>query len=103
MCGKIACVSERTYYIYILAGKLAVLYIGVARDLVIRLAQHRERKGSGFTAKYNVTRLVYYEVFGDPRAAIAREKQIKGWIRAKKLALIKGMNPGWRDLGEDFC
>ncbi|MGB6544318.1 MAG: GIY-YIG nuclease family protein [Candidatus Acidiferrales bacterium] len=94
--------SERVYYVYILAGKSTVLYIGVTRDLVRRLVEHRAGKGSAFTAKYKVTQLVCYEVFGSPGAAIAREKQIKGWVRAKKLALIEAKNPGWRDLGEDF-
>jgi putative endonuclease len=60
------------------------------------------RKGAGFTAKYDVTHIVYYEIFGGPRAAIAREKQIKGWVRSKKIALIERMNPRWRDLSQDF-
>ncbi len=67
-------------------------------DFVNRLAKHRERKVPGFTARYNVTRLVYYEVFGSAGAAIAREKQLKGWTRAKKIALIESKNPQWRDL-----
>jgi putative endonuclease len=102
VCGRIAVVAGRTYYVYILAGESAVLYVGVTRDLAGRLTQHRARRGTAFTAKYNVTRLVYYEVFGTPRAAIAREKQIKGWVRAKKLSLIEKENPGWRDLSDDF-
>jgi putative endonuclease len=94
--------GERTFYVYILASESAVLYVGVTRDIVLRAVQHRARKESGFTAKYNITRLVYYEIFGDPRAAIAREKQIKGWLRKKKISLIERMNPSWRDLSEDF-
>jgi putative endonuclease len=95
-------VSGGAYHVYILAGRSAVLYTGVTGSLALRVTQHRERKASGFTAKYNVTRLVYYELFGSPAAAIAREKQIKGWVRAKKVALIEARNPGWRDLSEDF-
>jgi putative endonuclease len=95
-------VKERAYYVYILAGKSAVLYTGVTRDLVWRIAQHRGGDVPGFTAKYNVKRLVYYEAFGSAGAAIAREKQIKGWVRAKKVALIESKNPGWRDLSDDF-
>ncbi len=90
--------EDRAYYLYILAGKSAVLYTGVTRDLVRRLAKHRERSVPGFTARYNVTRLVYYEIFGSAGAAIAREKQIKGWLRAKKIALIESKNPEWKDL-----
>ncbi len=64
--------------------------------------EHRTRKVEGFTKKYNVNRLVYVETTGDVRDAIGREKQIKGWLRAKKVALIESVNPKWRDLGEDI-
>jgi putative endonuclease len=94
--------GERTFYVYILGGESAVLYVGVTRDIVRRMVQHRARKGPGFAAKYNVARLVYYEIFAGPRAAIAREKQIKGWVRKKKISLIERANPSWRDLSEDF-
>jgi putative endonuclease len=90
--------GERTFCVYILGGESAALYVGVTRDMV----QHRARKGPGFTAKYNITRLVYYEIFSGPRAAIAREKQLKGWVRRKKISLIERMNPSWRDLSQDF-
>ena len=67
-----------------------------------RFIEHQRKLLHGFTAQYNVTRLIYYETFGDIRAAIAREKQIKGWLRKKKIALIEAMNPSWRDLAEDL-
>ena len=70
-------------FVYILAGKSGVLYTGVTNHMARRAIQHRQKIVEGFTRKYNVTRLVYYESFGDIRAAIAREKQIKGWVRAR--------------------
>jgi len=88
-------------YVYILAGESAVLYTGVTSKLDTRMIQHRRKMTPGFTKRYNVTRLVYWESFADIRDAIAREKQIKGWLRAKKIALIESTNPSWRDLAED--
>ena len=90
------------YYVYILASKSGVLYIGVTNDLGRRIFEHRAKLTAGFTSKYNVVRLVYFEAFGDIRDAIAREKQLKGWRRAKKIPLIEGMNPKWRDLSEEW-
>jgi len=87
-----------TYCVYILSNRSRVLYVGVTRDLERRLEEHRQHLTPGFTQKYWVRRLVYFEVFGDPRAAIAREKQIKNWRREKKIALIESKNPLWRDL-----
>ncbi len=89
-------------FVYILAGKSGVLYTGVTSQLESRVATHRRKIVEGFTRKYNVTRLVYFESFTDIRVAIAREKQIKGWRRAKKIALIESANPLWKDLLEDF-
>jgi len=89
-------------FVYILSGKSGVLYTGVTNRLTRRVIQHRQKIAESFTKKYNITRLVYCEKFGDIRAAIAREKQIKGWLRAKKIALIDSTNPTWRDLAEDF-
>jgi putative endonuclease len=89
-------------FVYILASKSGVLYTGVTNRVDRRFIEHLMKTAPGFTRKYNVTRLVYFERFGDIRAAIAREKQIKGWIRAKKIALIESTNPTWRDLGEDL-
>ena len=89
------------YHVYILASARAVLYTGVTNHLERRLAEHR--KGlCAFTKAYEVTRLVYFEAFGDVRNAIAREKQIKRWRREKKLALIRPMNPKFGDLSADF-
>jgi putative endonuclease len=94
--------NARGGFVYILAGKSGVLYIGVTSQLNIRVLQHRHKLIDGFTKKYNVTRLVYFESFGDIRTAIAREKQIKGWRRARKIALIESKNPTWSDLAESF-
>jgi putative endonuclease len=88
-------------FVYILASKSGVLYTGVTNSLDHRIAQHRLKMTEGFTKQFNVTRLVYYERFGDIRQAIAREKQIKGWVRAKKIVLIEAANPTWKDLAED--
>ncbi|MGD1212171.1 MAG: GIY-YIG nuclease family protein [Candidatus Acidiferrales bacterium] len=89
-------------FVYILASKSGVLYTGVTNRLDRRVVQHRLKMVVGFSAKYNVTRLVHYERFGDIRIAIVREKEIKGWLRARKIALIESANPAWRDLAEDF-
>ncbi len=79
-----------------------VLYTGVTNDLVRRVYEHKNKLIDGFTAKYNVTKLVYYEIAQDANEAIKREKQIKGWNRDKKKALIEGLNPQWRDLYEEI-
>jgi putative endonuclease len=88
----------KTFHVYILASRTRVLYIGVTSDLTNRIWQHKQKAIAGFTARYNVDRLVYCEETGDAFAAIAREKQLKGWLRAKKVALIEADNPGWQDL-----
>jgi len=90
--------SERSYYVYILANRAGVLYVGITNDLERRVAEHRSGVVDGFSRKYNVTRLVYSEDCGEVRDAIAREKQIKGWRRSRKLALIAATNPQWEDL-----
>ena len=91
------------YYVYILANwNNEVLYIGVTNDLERRLYEHKMKLVDGFAEKYNVNKLVYYEYTNDVEAAIAREKQLKGWRRAKKDALITGMNPTWKDLTENW-
>ncbi len=90
-------------YIYLLTNKYnTVLYTGVTSDLKKRVWQHKERLVEGFTKKYHVDKLVYYEVFADIRDPIAREKQIKGGSRQKKIDLIQGMNPQWRDLYDEL-
>ena len=88
----------RNYYVYVMASWSRVLYIGVTNDLQRRVWQHRTKAIEGFTSKYNCRRLVYYEVYPDPTLAIAREKELKGWLREKKIALIESVNPKWHDL-----
>ena len=89
------------YYVYILTNKTdKVMYIGVTNDIVRRVYEHRNHMIDGFTAKYNVTKLVYVESALDVRDAIQREKQLKGWTRAKKNALVETANPKWEDLWE---
>jgi len=95
--------SPKQPAVYILASKRnGTLYTGVTSDLVKRIWQHRNGVVDGFTQKYSVHSLVYYELAEEMAAAIAREKQIKGGSRAKKLAMIESMNPEWRDLYEDI-
>ena len=89
------------YHVYILASSTGVLYIGVTNHLDHRVAEHKQKLIPGFTKTYDVTRLVYIEAYSDVRNAIAREKQIKRWGREKKLALIRRMNPQFRDLSEN--
>jgi putative endonuclease len=89
----------RRFYVYILTNHSRTLYVGITNDLARRLAQHAEGSGSSFTSKYHINRLVYYEEFQRARDAIEREKQVKGYRRDKKLALIEAMNPHWEDLG----
>jgi putative endonuclease len=92
----------RQYYVYIMSSKSRTLYTGVTNNLRRRIYEHQHKLTPGFTAKYNITRLVYYEATSDIRSAIAREKQIKGWLRAKKIALIQSINPDWQDLSVDW-
>ncbi len=94
---------NRQYYVYIVTNQgNEVLYTGVTNDLVRRVWEHRNGTAKGFTSRYNAGRLVYYEVFDDPEAAITREKQLKKGSRKKKVELVEGMNPGWQDLSEDL-
>ena len=78
------------------------LYIGITNDLERRVYEHKMRLTSGFTSRYGLTSLVYYEITGDVEAAITREKQLKGWLRNKKVALIESINPEWKDLSNDW-
>ena len=90
---------SKRYYVYVLTNKHnTVLYTGVTNDLRRRVFEHKEKRGGAFTSRYNVNKLVYYEDTGDVRAAIAREKQIKGGSRKKKIDLVNGFNPEWHDL-----
>ena len=91
-----------THYVYILTNGHGTLYVGMTNDLRRRVEEHRRRAIPGFTRIYNVDRLVYYESTSNPAAAIAREKEVKGWRKARKVALVSGVNPGWRDLGDDL-
>lgn len=94
---------DRQYCVYILTNKNNhVLYTGVTNDLKRRVYEHREKLVEGFTKKYKVDKLVYYEVLQDPESAIAREKQIKDGSRAKKVALVNEFNPGWNDLYDNI-
>jgi putative endonuclease len=88
----------RTYYVYIMSSASRVLYIGVTNNVERRTIEHWEGRVPGFSAKYRTRELVYVEAFGHVRAAIAREKQLKGWLRARKIALIESQNPGWKDM-----
>jgi putative endonuclease len=92
----------RQYYVYIMTNHSRTLYVGVTNDLTRRVQEHKSKLIPGFTAKYNITQLVYFETTQDVRSAIAREKQIKGWLRAKKIALVEATNPEWRDLSADW-
>ena len=91
---------DRTFHVYTLAGESGILYTGMTNNLMRRIGEHKQKKIPGFTSKYNVTKLVWFEAHGRATSAIAREKQIKGWSRAKKVALIEAMNPLWKDLTE---
>ena len=94
---------EGQYYIYIMTNtRNTVLYTGVTSDIKRRVYEHKEKLVGGFTRKYNITKLVYYEVFSEVHDAISREKQIKGGSRQQKIDLINSMNNGWRDLYEEL-
>jgi putative endonuclease len=93
---------ERHYWVYIMSSKSGTLYTGMTNSLDRRVYEHKHHLNPGFTAKYDCTRLVWFQEFSDVRNAIAREKQIKGWLRAKKLALIESLNPRWTDLAEHW-
>ena len=88
----------KNYYVYILSNEARTLYIGVTNNLERRLYEHKNKITRGFTKKYNLTKLIYYETYTDIRNAISREKQLKGWLRIKKITLIDEDNPGWDDL-----
>jgi len=94
--------AMRVYYVYVMASRSRVLYTGVTNDLARRVNEHKQGLTPGFTTRYRITRLVYYEEFADVRDAIAREKQIKAWTRARRISLVEGGNPSWRDLAEQW-
>jgi putative endonuclease len=88
------------FWVYIMASKSGTFYAGMTNNLDRRVFEHKQHLIPGFTAKHQCTRLVYFEEFSDPRNAIAREKQIRGWLRTKKIDLIESMNPHWDDLAQ---
>ena len=90
------------YFVYILASNSGVLYVGSTSDLTRRMYQHRHGLMPGFTKRYNVSRLVWYDVTPNSRGAVTRERQIKSWRREKKVQLIETTNPAWRDLAVDW-
>ena len=92
----------KTYYVYIMTNKSRTLYTGITNDLRRRVYEHQHKLVPGFTSKYNITQLAYFEETSDIRSAIAREKQIKGWLRARKIALIESVNPTWKDLSAEW-
>ena len=92
----------RLYYVYFMANESKMLYVGISNDLQGRVAQHKKKLIPGFTSRYNLFMLVYWEEFSDIREAIAREKQIKGWLRSRKVALVEKRNPHWNDLARDW-
>ncbi len=95
--------QDRSYFVYMMTNQNnRVLYTGVTNDLIRRVHEHRTKRIQGFTAKYNVDKLVFFESTSDIVAAISREKQIKGWSRAKKNKLVASINSSWKDLSPDF-
>jgi putative endonuclease len=92
----------REYWVYIMSNHSHVLYTGMTSNLVTRVWKHKHKVYEGFTKKYNVTQLVWYESTTEVLAAIQREKQVKNWPRSRKVSLIRLMNPTWRDLSDDF-
>lgn len=92
----------KEYYVYIMSNRSKTLYIGMTKDLIRRVSEHKQKLIKGFSKKYDITQLEYYETTNDINSAITREKQLKGWLRRKKIELIETMNPGWEDLSNTF-
>ena len=92
----------KSYFVYIMTNRSKTLYTGVTNNLERRVYEHKNKLVAGFTSKYNITKLVYYEETSNVHAALAREKQIKGWRRAKKSALIEAENPEWKDISLEW-
>jgi putative endonuclease len=93
---------DRTYHVYVMANVSRTIYVGCTGDLMRRVAEHRSKSIAGFTRRYNLTVLVWFEGFERHVDAIARERELKGWARAKKIALIETMNPNWLDLADEW-
>ena len=94
--------QDRRYYVYILTNSSRTLYVGVTNNLERRMYEHKNKLVPGFTERYNVTWLAYYEETSSIESAIAREKQIKSWRRSKKVALVESANPQWKDLSLEW-
>ena len=88
----------KQYYVYMMTNNSKTLYVGVTNNLERRVFEHKKKLVPGFTKKYNITKLVYYDCTSDVNAAIEQEEKIKGWLRSKKIALIESANPNWEDL-----
>jgi putative endonuclease len=93
---------SKEYYVYIMTNKSKTLYTGVTSNLMRRVHEHKNKLIRGFTSKYNIHILVYYEATSNVHGALAREKQIKRWLRVKKIALINSINPEWKDLSAEW-
>ena len=91
-----------SYFIYIMASRSRTLYIGVTNDLERRVSEHKLGLRQGFTSRYHIVLLVYFEETSDVHAAIERERQLKGWVRRKKIELIESINPEWKDLSDEW-
>jgi putative endonuclease len=92
----------KKYWVYIVCSVSGTLYIGITNNIERRVWEHKSGEFEGFASRYGCNRLVYYESFDDVRKAIAREKQLKGWVRREKIALIESVNPRWQDLAEKW-
>jgi putative endonuclease len=95
--------GSKQYFVYIMSNTSKTLYIGVTNDIDRRLYEHRNMIADGFTKRYHITKLVYFEIFSDVKQAISRETVLKGWLRKKKVALIASMNPKWEDLSKQWA
>jgi putative endonuclease len=92
----------KTYYVYVMTNRSSTLYVGMTNNLLRRILEHRSRMAGSFTARYRIDRLVYFEETSDVNVAIHREKELKGWTRARKIALINSVNPRWIDLSDEL-
>jgi len=92
----------KEYYVYIMANSVHMTYVGVTNDLIRRVYEHKIGIIGGYTKKYHMNKLVFFESGSDVRCAILREKQLKGWTRTRKIQLIESINPEWNDLSEDW-
>lgn len=92
----------KTYYVFILTNHSKTLYTGMTNDIKRRIFEHKNKLVKGFTSKYKISKLAYFESSSDVNSAIIREKQIKGWLRKKKIELIEKQNPGWKDLSQEW-